>query len=296
MDIKVLNYFLTVAREESISKAAQALHMTQPPLSRQIKELEDELGIKLFIRGRKITLTEEGRILQKRAKEIIELTNKTKEEILFSHKNLKGNIYIGCGETYAVRIIAKAMKNISKHNDIKFHITSGNSNDIREKLDKGLLDFALFIEPVDVKQYNYIKLPYHDTWGILAKKDSEIASKKYITKEDLKKLPLIISSQQIVKNEFSGFISDEFESLNIKATYNLLYNASLMVMEDMGYALCLDKIIEETTENNLTFIPLKPKMEVGVVLAWRKQEIFTNIKEKFLQEIEKEINKIKMEI
>lgn len=293
MDIKVLNYFLTVAKEESISSAAKVLNMTQPPLSRQIKELEEELGKTLFIRGRKITLTEEGRILQKRAKEIIELTNKTKEEMLYLGQNLKGEIYIGCGESYSVRMIAKAMKNFSKQHDVKFHITSGNSNDIREKLDKGLLDFALFIEPVNIKKYNYIKLPYHDTWGILAKADSEIAKKEYITKEDLKKLPLIISSQQIVKNEFSGFISGDFESLNIKATYNLLYNASLMVMEDIGYALCLDKIIQGTKENNLVFIPLKPKMEVGVVFAWRKQEIFSKVKEKFLQEIEKEIAKIK---
>lgn len=291
MDIRVLQYFLAVAREASITKAAQSLNMTQPPLSRQLKELEEELGKQLFIRGnRRVTLTEEGMILRKRAEEMVELMEKTKAEVSFSGENISGEIYIGGGETEGIRLIAKAAEKIQrKHPGISYHLFSGNADDVTERLDRGLLDFGILIEPADIKKYDFIRLPTKDRWGLLMRRDHPLAEKNGIQPEDLQGLPLIASRQSLAHNELSGWLGKQYESLQIVTTYNLLYNASLMVEEKVGCALCLDHIIPEYENSPLCFRPLEPQIEVGLDIVWKKYQVFTKPATLFLNTLQEEI-------
>ncbi len=291
MDIRVLQYFLAVAREASITKAAQSLNMTQPPLSRQLKELEEELGKQLFIRGnRRVTLTEEGMILRKRAEEMVELMEKTKAEVSSSGENISGEIYIGGGETEGIRLIAKAAEKIQrKHPGISYHLFSGNADDVTERLDRGLLDFGILIEPADIKKYDFIRLPTKDRWGLLMRRDHPLAEKNEIQPEDLQGLPLIASRQSLAHNELSGWLGKQYESLQIVTTYNLLYNASLMVEEKVGCALCLDHIIPEYENSPLCFRPLEPQIEVGLDIVWKKYQVFTKPATLFLNTLQEEI-------
>lgn len=291
MEIRLLKYFLTVIKEGSISKAADALHITQPTLSRQLKQLEDELNTTLFKRGsRNISLTKDGFLLQMRAKEIVTLVDKTEKDFLSNNDLICGDIYIGCGETDAMRIIARATKKLIKdYPNIKVHLFSGNADDITEKLDKGILDFCVFIEPSDIKKYDFIKLPLKDTWGLLVPKDSLLSSKKYITKDDLIDIPLITSRQSLVHNEFSGWLGFDYDDLNIVSTYNLIFNASLMVEEGVGFALCLDKLINTSLNSNLCFKPLYPKLESSLSFVWNKNHAFSNQAEKFLEKLREEL-------
>ena len=293
MDIRILRYFLAVAREESISGAAQSLHMTQPPLSRALIELEEEIGKKLLIRGsRKITLTEEGLLLRKRATEIIELMEKTEMELTSSEeKVISGDIYIGGGETVAMSLLANTATDLQKiYPGIRYHLYSGNSDDVSERLDKGLLDFGIMIEPADMKKYDYMRLPATDIWGILMRKDSSLASKESITPEDLWDIPIITSRQSLVKNEMSGWLKKDFDQLHIVATYNLLYNASLMVESGFGYALCLDKLANTSENSPLCFRPLSPKLEVSLNIAWKKYQYFSKVTQKFLQKLQEDLH------
>ncbi len=291
MDIRVLQYFLAVAREENITKAAEVLHMTQPPLSRQLKDLENELGKQLFVReNRKITLTEEGMILRRRAEEMVALMEKTKAEISLSSQSVTGNIYIGGGETEGFRLVSKVAEKVRlKHPGIQYHLFSGNADDVAERLDRGLLDFGILIEPVDLKKYDFIKLPTRNQWGLLMRRDHFLAGKESILPSDLLGIPLIASRQSIAHNELSGWLRKEYESLNIAATYNLLYNASLMVEENVGCALCLDGIIPEYKNSPLCFRPLAPKIEVGLDIVWKKYQIFTRAAEVFLEILQEEV-------
>lgn len=293
MEFRVLQYFLAIAKEETISKAAESLHITQPTLSRQMKGLEEQLGKQLFIRGnRKINLTEEGILLRQRAEEIISLVEKTESEIMHSDTTISGDIYIGSGETEGMRILAKVIDTCHKeYPKIKFHLYGGNSQDVVEKIENGLIDFGVLIEPADISKYDFIKIPVKDKWGVLMRKDSPIASLKSITADTLKKLPLICSSQEIVKNEISGWLNDDYNKLNIVATYNLIYNASLLVEEGSGYALGLDKLINTSGNSKLCFIPLEPKLEVGLTLIWKKYHLFSKAASYFLNQLRKEINK-----
>lgn len=295
MDIRVLKYFLAVAREESISKAAEVLHMTQPPLSRQLKDLEEELGKQLLIRGsRKVTLTDEGIILRKRAEEMVELLERTKTEVSSSNENITGDIYIGGGESEGFRIISRTAEKVrQKHPDIHFHLFSGNSVDVSERLDDGLLDFGVLIEPADMKKYDFIKLPAKEQWGLLIRKDHPLAEKENISPSDLQNIPLIASRQSIAHNELSGWLGKEYESLNIVTTYNLLYNASLMVEENVGCALCLNNIVKEYDGSALCFRPLEPKIEVGINIVWKKYQVFSKPAELFLETLQNEIKILK---
>lgn len=293
MDIRVLQYFLAVAREENITAAAEALHMTQPPLSRQLKELEDELGKQLFIRGsRRITLTDEGVILRKRAEEMIELMEKTKSEITASNESISGDVYIGCAETDAMRLVLRLIKQVrSRYPDIRFHMSSGHAEDIAERLDRGLFDFCVFIEPTDLKKYDFIRLPTIDTWGVLMPKDCPLAQKESVTFEDLAQIPLIFTNQEMAHNEFSGWSSGDFDKLHIAATYNLPYVASLMVEEGIGYALCLNKIIQTAEGCPLCFRPLEPRLDVGVSIGWKKYQVFSKAAEAFLNVLQSELQR-----
>lgn len=291
MDIRVLHYFLAVAREASITKAAESLNMTQPPLSRQLKELEEELGKQLFIRGnRRVTLTEEGMILRKRAEEVVELMEKTKAEVSSSGENISGEIYIGGGETEGIRLIAKVAEKIRrKHPGISYHLFSGNAEDVTERLDRGLLDFGILIEPADIMKYDFIRLPTKDRWGLLMRRDHPLAEKSVVQPEDLQGLPLITSRQSLAHNELSGWLGKQYDSLQIVTTYNLLYNASLMVEENVGCALCLDHIIPEYENSPLCFRPLEPQIEVGLDIVWKKYQVFTKPATLFLNMLQEEI-------
>ena len=289
MEIRVLKYFLAVVQEESISKAAEVLNITQPTLSRQLMDLENELKTKLLVRGKrnkKVTLTDDGKLLKARAQEIVELANKTESEFLFDEKNLTGDIYIGGGETEAMRIIARTVKKLSEiYPNIKYHLYSGNGEDVREKLDKGLLDFGLFIEPIDKKEYGFIQLNEKDRWGLLMRKDSFLSGKEYIEPQDMKDIPIFTSRQYLVKNLISGWLGFDFEKLNIIGSYNLLFNASIMVEEGLGYALCIDRLINLTGNSKLCFKPLKPSLEAGILIAWKKNQPLSKCAKIFLQKL-----------
>lgn len=293
MEIRVLQYFLAVTREESISKAAEFLHITQPTLSRQMKELEEELGKQLFIRGnRKITLTEDGIFLRQRAQEIVGLVEKTETEIMSSDNNLAGDIYIGGGETKEMRIIARVIDKMQQeYPGVKFHLYSGNAEDIKDKLEKGLIDYGVIIEPADMDKYDYIKFPATDVWGLLMRKDSVLAKCESIKAEDIKDIPLICSGQDMVNNVISGWIGGNRRKLNIIATYNLIYNASLMVEEGNNYALCLEGLVNTSSESNLCFRPLEPKLEVGLDFVWKKYKFLSRPAEIFLEKVKEEFLK-----
>ena len=284
MDIRVLRYFIAVATQENISAAANALHLSQPTLSRQLNNLEEELGTTLFVRGnRKITLTDEGMFLLDRAKEIVDLVEKTEANFNQESEIISGEIHIGAGETEAMQFIAQTIKKVVAHHpNIKFHLYSGNADDITTKLDSGLLDFGIVIEPANKQKYDYLKLPATDVWGVLMRKDSPLAEKAYIHPTDLLNKPLIISRQTAVSNELSGWLGKEIESLNVISTYNLLYNASLLVKENIGYALCIDKLINTSEESTLCFRPLSPKLEAGLNILWKKHQTFSSATKIFL--------------
>jgi DNA-binding transcriptional LysR family regulator len=284
MELRVLQYFLAVTREQSISGAAEYLHLSQPTLSRQLKDLEDELGKQLFIRGnRSVTLTEDGMILRKRAEEIMELVRKTENEISFSDDAIAGDIHIGAGETEGVRILLKGAKELqTRYPMVHFHIISGDSQTVMEQLDRGLIDFGLLLGKMNLSKYDTLKLPAKDIWGVLMRRDAPLAQKDKITPDDLIGQPLIISRQADKNNDLSEWFNKGNGEPNIVATYNLVYNASLMVDEGMGYALCLDKIINTSGDSNLCFRPLEPKLELEMNLVWKKYQILTKAAEKFL--------------
>ncbi len=287
MELRELKYFLAVAREESISKAAKVLFVTQPNLSRQMQNLESEIGAKLFIRGnRRVTLTETGRLLKKRAEEIVDLYNKTQAEIKMPQDEIEGDITIGSGESYALSSVIKVVKNMQdEYPKVKFNLCSGDSGIISEKLDNGLIDFGVFIEPFDVTKYDYLRLPLQDTWGVIMRKDSPLAKKDKIIPEDLWGLPLIRSRQSLGKNKITEWFKKSEDELNIVATYNLLYNASIMVREGIGYAVTLDKIINITDSSDLVFKPLYPVLKSYLNIAWKKYSLLPKCAEIFLEKL-----------
>lgn len=291
MELRVLEYFLAVTREQNISGAAQALHLSQPTLSRQLRELEDSLGKQLFIRGnRRITLTEEGMILRKRAQEIVELVRKTEDEIVLADDISEGDIYIGAGESDAIRILARAVNDLQKeYPGIRFHVSSGDTNDVLEHLDKGLYDFGLLFSSVDTSKYDYITIPQSDYYGILMRKDSFLATKETIVPEDLWDQPLICNRNILDGDLLTTWLKKNVSELKIKATYNLLFNASLMVEEGIGYALALDNIIRLPEDGNLTFRPFSPSLEVNSYLIWKKYQILSKPAEKFLSRLQEQI-------
>ncbi len=288
MELRVLQYFLAVTREQSISGAAQVLHLSQPTLSRQLKEMEEELGKKLMIRGnRRITLTEEGMILRKRAEEIMELVKKAEYEVSLSDEIIAGDISIGSGETEGVRFLARTVQELQKNYPlIHLHIISGDKVSVIEQLDRGLIDFGLIFGEVDTSKYEYIKIPYKDTWGVIMRRDSVLAQKETITAQDLMDKPLILSRQSFQYTDFCNFFPCGQEKLNIVATYNLLFNGSLMVDEGMGYAISFDKLINVSGNSNLCFRPLEPKLEADMSIIWKKYQIFTKTSEKFLEKLQ----------
>lgn len=292
MEIRVLRYFLAVAREGNITGAANALHLSQPTLSRQIKDLEEELGQQLLIRkSHRVALTPEGMLFRKRAEEIVAMVDKTEAEFNSMKDTVSGDIYIGGGETQALRRIADIIKNLREsYPDIRCHLYSGNAQDVTERLDKGLLDFGILIQPADISKYDYLNLPDKDTWGVIMRKDSPLAEKEYIEKSDLLGVPLICSRQAISPhqngNEFADWFGEDFSKLEIVTTFNLVYNASIMVDAGIGYAITIDKLANTAEYSSLCFRPLKHKLESGLNIIWKKYQIFSPAAQLFLERLE----------
>ena len=287
MEFRLLEYFLAVAREQNITAAAESLHISQPALSTQLKALETELGKQLLIRGvkgsRKVILTEEGMIFRKRAEEMISLMRRTEEEITGSNETIAGNVFIGTGETETVRLFAQVAKKLQqKYPDIRYHISSGNAEHVLEYLDKGLIDFGLLFTEIDSQKYEAIPVPIKDTWGVLMRKDSPLAEKETICPEDLWDKPLIVSHQKGDNIYLGRWLQREESELHIVATYNLLFNASLLVDEGLGYALCYDKLIN-TQGSNLCFRPFSPRLEARGFIVWKKYQVFSKAANLFLQ-------------
>lgn len=291
MELRVLKYFIEVAREENITAAANKLHLTQPTLSKQLMALEDELGKKLFIRGkRKIELTEDGVYLYNRAKEIVDLAEKAEADLKSDDKIIEGSVAIGGGETGAVKYIAKAANSLRlEYPKIKFDLFSGNGEDVAQWLDKGLVDFGLFVGSTELKKYDYIKLPESNTWGLLMRKDNPLAENDFITPNMLKRISLLCSRQTLIQNEMTGWLGVSPEKLNIAATYNLIFNASVMVEQGMGCAIAIDGLINTGSESALCFRPLKPLLTADVIIAWKKYRSLSKAASKFLQSLQNEI-------
>lgn len=298
LDIRVLRYFLALTTEESISGAAEVLHTTQPNLSRQLAELENEVGKQLFLRGsRKITLTEAGLFLRKRAQEIIDLVDKTQSDFSSFDEITGGDVYIGAGETKAMRVIAQTVKNMqADYPHVQYHLYSGNAYDVTEQLDKGLVDFGILIEPIDLSKYDHIQLPCTDIWGILMRKDDPLASKSTIHPEDLKNVPILCSRQMLNENGLSGWLGYDSKKLHIITTFNLIHNPALFVEEGIGYAFSFEDLLNVSGDCNLCFKPLEPRLTSNLYIVWKKYQIFSKAANKFLAYLQEEINNYTNEI
>ncbi|WP_430601816.1 hypothetical protein IGJ02_001882 [Enterococcus sp. DIV0724b] len=283
MELRVLTYFLTVAREKTISKAAEVLHLSQPTLSKQLKELEEELGVTLFTRGNRfITLTEDGIYLMNRGKEILSLVESTTTNLI-KNEVISGEITIGGGETQAFEFLGRILHELrDNYPEINIHLYSGNADDVLEKIDKGLLDFGLVIDPVEKQKYEYIRLPLIDSWGILVNKSHPLANQKTVQPKDIQHTPLLISNQSFVDNQLSEWFGGNITHLNVVGTYNLLYNASLLVKEGIASALCIDGIVN-TANTNLVFIPFSPLLTANINIVWKKDQIFSSASKEFLR-------------
>ncbi|MDO4269067.1 MAG: LysR family transcriptional regulator [Eubacteriales bacterium] len=270
MELRVLEYYLTVAREENITRAAELLHITQPTLSRQLIQLEEELGVTLFTRGKhRIQLTDEGMLLRRRAQEMMDLAKKTRQE-LTCEEVLSGTLVIGCGETTSMKWLTKRMAEFhEKHPDVKFDLHSTTADLIKEQLEKGLADVGLLTEPVDVGRYQFIRLPEKVRWGVLVRQDSALAEKDTVTSGDLLGIPLLFAKRESVHNELANWFGAHYEHLNVAATYNLLQNAALLANSIRGAALCME---HEVQYPGMTFVPLEPALESGSVLVWKKTQ------------------------
>lgn len=290
IETRLLQYFLAIAEEQSITRAAEYLHITQPTLSKQMMDLETILGKQLLIRGKKkVTLTEDGAYLRSRAQEILSLMEKTESAFRESENVITGDVFIGCGEHRTSFAIMQMIKTIQEeYPEIHFHLFSGNADAITERLDKGLLDMGLLLEPEINPRYDYQMLPFREVWGILARKDSPLAARDAVTFEELSGLPLIMPSQTSNSNQIKSFFADTLISPNTVATYNLIYNAGLMVEAGMGYALCIDDLINTEGNHPLTFIPITPKFESNVYLFTKKYQVFSKATKLFINRLQEE--------
>ena len=288
MELRVLRYFVEAAKEESMTSAARKLHVTQPTLSKQIKELEAELGQKLFVRGNyNIRLTPEGEILYKRALDILDMVDLTTLEFASMNEFNGGNLYLGCAESEGITLVAKAAKQLrEKYENLHFHLYSGNAETVCERLDKGLLDFAVVVQNIDLSKYAYWDLPVTDTWGLIMRKDSPMVSKPAIAIEELIGLPLIVSRQGAT-NEMPQWLQKNYDRLEIVATYDLIFNASILVKEGIGYALGFDKLVHTGAESILCFRPIIPKITSPMRLIWRKEQRLSKAAELFLKEVKR---------
>lgn len=289
MELRVLKYFLAVAEEKGYTPAANRLHVTQPTLSRQIAEMEQELGTTLFVRGKRgraLELTEDGELLRRRAEEIVALATRTETAFTRDREHIAGTVTIGAGETPNVRILADAAVSVKNaHPDVDFITFSGNAADVTEKLDAGLIDFGLLLGASIPRRYDSLVFPVSDVWGLLMRQDCPLAEKDTITPKDLKGIPLIASMQSSATGVLSGWLGYRASELNVVARYNLLFNASIMVKAGMGSAICLEGIVEPNPSNGLIFRPLEPALTQNMLLTWKKNAPLSRAAQAFLDEV-----------
>jgi DNA-binding transcriptional LysR family regulator len=294
MDLRVLEYFLAVAREENMTNAAASLHVTQPTLSRQLADLETELGKTLFIRtNRQTLLTEDGMRLRSRAEEILSLVERTESEMKSDSSEIIGEIHIGAAETNIMSLLAATMKELhDEYPLVTYNIYSANADDVSEKLEHGTLDFGLMIEPVNKAKYEYIEIPDYNIMGVVMRKDSPFASMDVITADDLLQMPLLAPSRHYneSRSDFISWMGDDYKKLNIIARYNLLYNASLMVECGLGNAICIDHLADTSAESALCFRPLYPEIPSRLVLVWKKYRLLSKAEQLFLEILKHKIS------
>lgn len=288
MELRVLRYFLEVAREENITHAAQRLHVSQPTLSRQLKGLEDELGKKLFVRSNySIKLTEEGMLLRKRAEDILEMADKTLTEFKTLDEINGGDIHIGCAESNGIVHFVRVIKSLQKkYPRIRYHFYSSGTEAVNERLDRGLLDFAIIVQEVDLSKYNYLKVPTYDQWGLIMRKDCPLAKHSCIHLNDLMNIPLILS-RQAMGEEMPKWFGEMQDKLNIVATYDLLFNTTVMVRENFGYALGFDGLVNTGTDSDLCFRPLEPSLSSPMYIVWKKYQMFSPVAALLLDQLKK---------
>lgn len=292
MELRTLRYFLAVAREGSVTGAANFLHLTQPTLSRQLRELEEELGTKLFNRhSHSVSLTPDGMRLRKRAEEVMDMVNKTTAEFAKNGESVNGDVYIGAGESRIFSLLADSIREIrEEYPDIRFHLHSGNFQDVTERLDKGLLDFGILIQPADIAKYDYLNLPANDVWGVLTRKDSELGAKQAVTRADLVGQPLLLSRQAIArtsaKNDFLDWFGEDFDNMIVAGTFNLVYNAAILARYGIGHVVTIDGLADVSSDSELCFRNLDPRLETGLNMVWKKYQVFSPAAELFLQKLQ----------
>ena len=286
LEIRNLRYFLAVAREENMTRAAETLHVTQPTLSKTMKALEDELGKKLFMRHSfSISLTEEGELLRNRAEDLVTMADKIEKEFLSLDELTGGELYFGLAESYQIRHLAKEIRLLKeRYPGLRYHITSGDTEQVTEKLDKGLLDFAVICDVPDGRKYEYIAFPEGDIWGLILPADAVLAKKESIRIEDLLGLPLF-ASEQGWEGDIRGWAGEHFAQLRLEGSFRLAYNASMFVREGLGYQLTFRNLVDVSEVSGLVFRPLEPKLEVKLYLIWNRYQAFTPIAERFLAQI-----------
>ncbi len=286
MEIRVLRYFLEIARTGNMSRAGETLHVSQPTLSKQMKDLERELGKKLFRRGRtSLSLTDEGMLLRKRAEDILDMVDKTADEFKALDDITGGEVYIGCAESYQIKYLAQTIQIFRKKYPLfRYHLTSGNTEQVVERLDRGLIDIAVIAEPPNLSKYNYLEVPGVDRWGLVMKRDDPLAQKEYICIDDLAGLPLICSAQGM-KFDISRWCGERADTLNLSGTVNLAYNGSVFVKEGLGYLLVFDHLVDTSPSSGLCFRPLMPPLETKMYVIWKKYPVFSPIARLLLDEL-----------
>lgn len=287
MEIRVLRYFLTVVREEGINRAAEVLHITQPTLSRQLAQLEEEVGVKLFHRGsRKITLTNEGILLRRRAEEILSLVDRTEKELIEQEEMVEGIVSIGSGELGAVQMLPGLIGSFSERYPlVQYDIFTATANFVKDQMEKGLIDIGVLLEPVDMTKFDFIRLPQKERWVVLMRSDDPLAQKEAVTAGDLKNLPLIIPRRANVQSELSSWFGSVYQELNIRFTSNLSTNAAIMVQGKLGYALVVEGATPFWDNEKIVRRPLAPELSATCVLAWKKQQPFGLAATKFIEHL-----------
>ena len=286
MEIRTLRYFLAVAHEENMTKAAEILHVIQPTLSKALKALEDELGKKLFTRHSfRIALTEEGLLLRARAEDLVKMADKIESEFLSLNEITGGDLYFGLAESYQIRFLARELRLLKeKYPSLRYHITSGDTEQVTEKLDKGLLDFAVICDTPDSRKYNALPFPASDVWGLVLPSDSPLASKEELTVNDLIGLPLF-TSEQGWQGDIQRWAGERFDELHLEGSFRLPYNASLFVKEGLGCQLSFRDLVDVSETSGLTFRPLSPRLETKLYLIWNRRQTFTPLAERFLRQV-----------
>lgn len=287
MEIRILRYFLTVVREENISRAAEILYITQPTLSRQLQELEKELDTKLFIRGKsKITLTDSGVLLRRRAEELVELADKMEREFLSKEENISGTISIGCGECMAVKTLSEQIDLfIKEYPEVKFDLYTGSADHIKEQIDRGIMDIGLLMEPIEIDKYEYIRLQQTEHWGVLLNSDNPLCEKTLLTVADIKEIPLIIPRRIGAQGVLRNWFGDYFDKLNIISTCNLVGNSIRMVLKGTGSIITIDGAVDLYENKQLCFRPLSPELINTSVIAWKKYQPFGQAATKFINHL-----------